>query len=51
MVMKWDATAGMTVVPEDLVDGVEGMRILYGISTDDEPPVYVSLTPLAIGTT
>ena len=42
MVMKWDATAGMTVVPEDLVDGVEGMRVLYGISTDNEPPVYVS---------
>jgi len=42
MVLEWDATDGMTVVSEDLADGVEGMRLLYGVSADGTPPTYVS---------
>lgn len=42
MVMQWDDTDGMTLVPEDLVEGVEGLRVLYGIEaeTDGNPPIY-----------
>jgi type IV pilus assembly protein PilW len=42
MVMEWDDADGMTVVEEDLVEGVEGMRVLYGIEdeTDANPPTY-----------
>jgi type IV pilus assembly protein PilW len=28
--LKWNTTDGMAIVTEDLVEGVEGMRILYG---------------------
>ncbi|MGB5832837.1 MAG: PilW family protein [Thiohalocapsa sp.] len=40
MTMKWDATDGMKIVPEDLVEGVEGMRFLYGVSTDGQPAIF-----------
>lgn len=31
--LEWDDTNGMSIVTEDLVEGIEGMRILYGERT------------------
>lgn len=45
MVLSWDSTNGMQVIAENLVEGVEGMRILYGAQTDDEPPAFDSAKP------
>lgn len=44
MVVEWDAADGLTVVAEDLVEGVEGMRVLYGIEDErgGNPPAYQS---------
>ncbi len=38
--LQWDAAQGMSIVTEDLVEGVEGMRILYGEATGDGPPRF-----------
>jgi type IV pilus assembly protein PilW len=40
MTLEWDNATGMNVVSEDLVEGVEGMRILYGVSADDAPETF-----------
>jgi len=40
MTLEWDNATGMNVVSEDLVEGVEGMRILYGVSATDQPETY-----------
>lgn len=39
-VMEWDDAEGMGLVTEDLVEGVEGMRFLYGVATDDALPIF-----------
>jgi type IV pilus assembly protein PilW len=36
MILSWDATRGMEVVAENLVEGVEGLRLLYGVQTGNE---------------
>jgi len=40
MILSWDAAKGMQVVAEDLVEGVEGLRLLYGVQTDNEPASF-----------
>lgn len=40
MTLEWNNATGMSVVSEDLVDGVEGMRILYGVSNNDAPETF-----------
>ncbi|ESQ16966.1 MAG TPA: hypothetical protein DDY14_12500 [Chromatiaceae bacterium] len=34
-IMQWDDGQGMKVVTQDLIEGVEGMRFLYGIEGDN----------------
>ena len=40
MILSWDSTKGMQVVAENLVEGVEGLRLLYGVQTEDEPAFF-----------
>ena len=38
--LEWDDTNGMSMVTENLVEGVEGMRILYGARTVNDALFY-----------
>jgi type IV pilus assembly protein PilW len=38
--LEWDATDGMSVVTEDLVEGVEGMRVLYATPSSEDTPEF-----------